>query len=111
MIDWDAFNDGYSFVFRSCFYPGRFGTMMRQKRLNDRILCDETKSRDFEDAIRNAISLGGDSDTLACITGGIAEAYYAGVPQFIVERVWEILDQDLKEITRRFMEKYVKYWV
>ena len=37
-------------------------------------------STDFEDAIRNAISLGGDSDTLACITGGIAQAFYVGVP-------------------------------
>lgn len=38
-------------------------------------------STDFEDAIRKAVSLGGDSDTLACITGGIAEAYYKGLPQ------------------------------
>ena len=38
------------------------------------------ESADFEDAIRNAISVGGDSDTLAAITGGIAEAYY-GVPE------------------------------
>ena len=34
------------------------------------------ESSDFENAIREAVSLGGDSDTLACITGGIAEAYY-----------------------------------
>src|SRR3989337_1846726 len=34
----------------------------------------------YEDAVRNAISLGGDSDTLACITGGIAEAFYGGIP-------------------------------
>ncbi len=37
------------------------------------------ESNDFEDAIRLAVSMGGDSDTLACITGGIAEAYYGGV--------------------------------
>ena len=41
------------------------------------------ESTDFEDAIRNAISIGGDSDTLACITGGIAEAFYGGVPHTI----------------------------
>ena len=35
---------------------------------------------DYEDAIRLAVSLGGDSDTLACITGGIAAAFYGGVP-------------------------------
>ena len=38
------------------------------------------ESTGFEDALRNAVSLGGDSDTLACITGGIAEAFY-GMPQ------------------------------
>ena len=57
---------------------------------------------DFEDAIRNAISLGGDSDTLACITGGIAQAYY-GVPSAIADRAMSILDNDLKAITARFM--------
>lgn len=44
-------------------------------------------STDFEDAIRKAVSLGGDSDTLACITGGIAEAFYGGVPVEMVQRV------------------------
>src|SRR5262249_33669356 len=38
-------------------------------------------SSDYESAIRNAISLGGDADTLACIAGGIAEAFYGGVPE------------------------------
>ena len=44
-------------------------------------------SRNFEDAIRKAVSLGGDSDTLACITGGIAEAFYKKIPRFMAERV------------------------
>ena len=44
-------------------------------------------SSNFEDAIRRAVSLGGDSDTLACITGGIAEAYYKEIPKAIVDRV------------------------
>lgn len=43
-------------------------------------------STDFEDAIRKAVSLGGDSDTLACITGGIAEAFYKEVPAYMVEK-------------------------
>ena len=38
------------------------------------------ESTDYEDAVRNAISLGGDADTMACIAGGIAEAYYGSVP-------------------------------
>lgn len=59
------------------------------------------ESLDFEDAIRNAISIGGDSDTLAAITGGIAEAYY-GVPQDIKDKALEYLDEDLLQIVNRF---------
>lgn len=43
------------------------------------------ESNSFEDAIRKAVSMGGDSDTLACITGGIAEAYYREIPEEMVE--------------------------
>ena len=50
------------------------------------------ESTGFEDALRNAVSLGGDSDTLACITGGIAEAFY-GMPQ-------ELRDETLKRLRR-----------
>ena len=46
-------------------------------------------SDSFEDAIRKAVSLGGDSDTLACITGGIAEAYYKEIPAYMVDRTTE----------------------
>jgi len=63
-------------------------------------------SGSYEDALRNAISLGGDSDTLACITGGIAEAYYGPVPPFIREKVEECLTEDLWSITRKFCQKY-----
>jgi len=63
-------------------------------------------STDFEDAIRNAVSLGGDADTLACITGGIAQAFYGGVPESIRKRVYGILDERLGAITREFMKKY-----
>ena len=63
-------------------------------------------STDFEDAIRTAVSLGGDSDTLACITGGIAQAFYGGVPDTITAKVYEILDERLGNITRQFLERY-----
>jgi ADP-ribosylglycohydrolase len=63
-------------------------------------------STDFEDAIRTAVSLGGDTDTLACITGGIAQAFYGGVPAPIASKVYDILDERLGEITTEFMEKY-----
>lgn len=59
------------------------------------------ESTDFEDAIRNAISLGGDSDTLAAITGSIAEAAY-GVPQWIQDQAWEYLDEPLRDVLRRW---------
>lgn len=55
------------------------------------------ESTSFEDAIRNAISVGGDSDTLAAITGGVAEAYY-GVPGELKQKALEYLDDRLLEI-------------
>lgn len=63
-------------------------------------------SDSYEDAIRNAVSLGGDSDTLACITGGIAEAFYGGVPERVREKVEELLTPDLWEITNAFCDRY-----
>jgi len=64
------------------------------------------EASDFEDAIRNAISIGGDSDTLAAITGSIAEATF-GVPDDIVEEAISRLDEPLAAILLRFREKYV----
>ncbi len=52
-------------------------------------------STDFEDAIRNAISIGGDSDTIAAITGSIAEAFYNGVPEKIKSKALSYLDSEL----------------
>lgn len=59
------------------------------------------ESTGFEDAIRNAVSLGGDSDTLAAITGSIAEAAY-GVPQCIMDKAWSYLDEPLREVCRQW---------
>ena len=64
------------------------------------------ESTDFEDAIRNAISLGGDSDTIAAITGSIAGAYY-GVPNNIREEALTFLDGPLKNILFEFEKKYL----
>jgi len=44
------------------------------------------ESENFEDAIRKAVSIGGDSDTIACIAGGIAQAYYGEIPGHIVDK-------------------------
>lgn len=63
-------------------------------------------SVDFEDAIRIAISLGGDADTLACITGAIAEAHYGKIPDYMLEAVDRVLDPPLMEVLRAFQAKY-----
>ena len=59
-------------------------------------------SHDYEDAVRKAISLRGDADTLACITGAIAEAHYGGVPPPLADRALQILDDRLRTIVRQF---------
>lgn len=63
-------------------------------------------SNDFEHAVRLAVSLGGDADTLGCITGGIAEAYYGGVPEAIAKRGEDLLDARLREIVNRFRAEF-----
>lgn len=63
-------------------------------------------SGSYEDAVRNAVSLGGDSDTIACIAGGIAEAYY-GVPESIQKEAQHRLPPDLLEIAQKFRCKYI----
>jgi ADP-ribosylglycohydrolase len=65
------------------------------------------ESTDYENAVRLAISLGGDSDTLACITGGIAQAFYGGVPDEIAETVWDMLNEHLAGIVREFNRRYL----
>ncbi len=64
------------------------------------------ESTDYESAIRNAISLGGDADTLACITGGIAEAFYRGIPSPIAQRALDLLDERLRQVTLRFCARF-----
>ncbi|HXI03697.1 MAG TPA: ADP-ribosylglycohydrolase family protein [Candidatus Saccharimonadales bacterium] len=57
-------------------------------------------------AIRLAISLGGDADTLACLTGGIAGAFYGGVPENIAELAMARLDDSLRDVVLRFARRY-----
>ena len=63
------------------------------------------ESTDFEDAIRLAISVGGDSDTIGAMTGSVAEAYY-GVPEDIIETVIGYLDARQMEILYYFEKRY-----
>ena len=63
---------------------------------------------DFETAIRLAVSLGGDSDTLACITGGIAEAFYGPIPEEIASAIWPRLPDEFRRILQE-MERALGY--
>jgi len=64
------------------------------------------ESDNYEDAIRKAISLGGDSDTIACICGGIAQAYYKEIPAFMIKAARNILDVELLKIVDLFTDKF-----
>lgn len=61
------------------------------------------ESVDFEDCIRNCISIGGDSDTIAATAGPIAEYFY-GIPEEMIDRVMAFLPRDLKDIVTKFLE-------
>ena len=67
------------------------------------------ESENYEDAIRKAISIGGDSDTIACITGGIAQAFYREIPDPILDKVYEILDSRLRLVITLFCNRYACY--
>ena len=65
-------------------------------------------SNSFEDAIRNAVSLGGDADTQACIAGAIAEAFYGEIPNDFFVQTWKRLNKKFKLIIQKFYSKFVK---
>ena len=63
------------------------------------------ESSDYESAVRNAVSLGGDADTMACIAGGIAEAFYKDIPTEIKQFCDSRIDISIKETVREFINK------
>lgn len=63
-------------------------------------------SKDFEDCIRNAVALGGDADTQACIAGSIAEAFYGGVPEKIWNKCKKELEPEMVTLVDKF---YINY--
>ena len=64
------------------------------------------ESEGYEDAVRKAILLGGDADTMACIAGGIAEAHYGGVPESIVAEALRRLPKELSEVVDAFRSRF-----
>ncbi|MBS9402252.1 ADP-ribosylglycohydrolase family protein [Halomonas sp. TRM85114] len=65
------------------------------------------ESDSVEGAMRNAISLGGDADTMACIAGGIAEAFHGGLPDHLHEGATQRLDPPLREIVDAFRDRFI----
>ena len=65
------------------------------------------EGKDFEDVIRLAVSLGGDSDTLACIAGSVAEALY-GIPNAIAEEALRRLPEDMRDVLREFGANWLR---
>lgn len=63
------------------------------------------ESRDYEDAVRLGISLGGDSDTIGAITGGIAQAFYGAVPASIAAETRKRLPEEFLEVIDRFEQR------
>jgi len=76
-----------------------------QGSVPEAIICF-LNSHGWEEAVRNAVSLGGDADTIGCMTGSIAEAKW-GVPEEIRLAVWKKLPPHLAETVRAFVKKYV----
>ena len=64
------------------------------------------ESTSYEDAVRKAVSLGGDADTMACITGGIAQAFYREIPDLIIREARKRLDARLRAIVDEFDRKF-----
>ncbi|MFQ5451303.1 MAG: ADP-ribosylglycohydrolase family protein [Nitrospinaceae bacterium] len=64
------------------------------------------ESENFEDAVRKGVSIGGDSDTIACICGAIAHAFYKEIPDPILDKVYQTLDSRLRRVVTLFCNRY-----
>ena len=64
-------------------------------------------SSSFNDCIRKATEIGGDSDTIACMAGSIAQAYYRNVSPYVLHKTYSVLDDDLRMVLYKFMKEYV----
>lgn len=100
-------------------YDGSVGLDAWRRRGGFDVSCQGTvpaaaaaflESDGFEDAVRNAVSLGGDADTLACIAGAMAEAYYGGVPPAIRTEALRRLDDPLRSEVTEFVGTYGVSW-
>lgn len=83
---------------------GNYGFEVRAGKTVPQSIAAFLQSEDYESAVRNAVSLGGDADTMACIAGGIAEAFYGEIPQSIKSFCDLRLDRTIKRIINSFIE-------
>ncbi len=81
--------------------PGYGFNSSCQQSVPEAIICF-LEGTNYEDTIRNAVSLGGDADTQAAIAGSIAEAYYGDVPEDILSQAWQLLPADMQKAVLQF---------
>jgi ADP-ribosylglycohydrolase len=97
---------GYAFDFTLDEIRPDFGIDLSCQGTVPQAVVAFLESDSFEDAVRNAISLGGDSDTLGCIAGAIAHAFYGALPAPIMHNMEAALDSHLLAVTRHFCERF-----
>ena len=100
--DYISENFGYD-LNRSCdqIRPEYKFDVTCQGSVPESIICF-LESKDYEDCVRLAVSMGGDSDTMGAIAGSIAAAFYGVIPETILEKCWRKLPEDIKEIIEDF---------
>ena len=76
-----------------------------ERSVPEAILCF-LEAQDFEGAVRNAVSLGGDADTMACIAGAIAEAHWGEIPAAIAAEVRKRLPAEFLDVVERFRARF-----
>lgn len=84
------------------------GFSSRSRESVPQAIASFLEGNDYESTIRKAISIGGDSDTIACMAGGIAEAYYKEIPEEIVKGAYRYLDGTIKDVIKKFYETFNK---
>jgi ADP-ribosylglycohydrolase len=64
------------------------------------------EAEDFEDALRKAVSIGGDSDTIACVSGAVAQAYFKEIPDHITKEVKARLNESFLTTIKDFQSRF-----
>jgi ADP-ribosylglycohydrolase len=85
--------------------PGYAFDVAAERSVPEALICFLDAS-DFEGAVRNAVSLGGDADTMACMAGAVAEAHWGPIPESIVREVRKRLPTQFLEVLARFQARF-----